>query len=104
LWRWFDRGCWSRDRGHFEFADGPQHPPATLAEVRCDWSREKEVIRGQSRDLTIELEVRIARLEGKVEALMALLQGRGQVVDLPPLPKIEASTERTLVTKVKVTE
>jgi hypothetical protein len=76
----------------------------TLAEVRCDWSREKEVIRGQSRDLTVELEVRIARLEGQVDGLLALLQGKGKAIDLPALPKIEASAERTLVTKVKVTQ
>ena len=75
-----------------------------LADVRCDWSSEKEVIRAQSRELTVELEVRIARLEGRVEALMSMMQGKGQLVDLPPLPKIEASTERTIVRKVKVTE
>ena len=51
-----------------------------------------------------ELQVKIARLEGQVDGLMALLQGKGQIVDLPPLPKIEASTERTIVRKVKVTQ
>jgi hypothetical protein len=49
-----------------------------------------------------ELQLKIARLEGQVESLMALLQGKGQVVDLPPLPKIEASTER-IVRKVTLT-
>jgi hypothetical protein len=67
-----------------------------LAEIRCDWDREKQLIRAQSRELMTDFDARIARLEGRVEVLMSLLQGKGQVVDLPPLPKIEASTERTI--------
>ena len=47
------------------------------------------------------LREKIATLEGKVDALMALMQGKGQLVDLPPLPKFEASDEQ-IITKLRV--
>ena len=44
-----------------------------------------------------ELRERIAAIEGKVEVLMSLMQGKGQVIDLPPLPRsVEASPEKTI--------
>ena len=48
------------------------------------------------------LRERIAAIEGKVDALMSLMQGKGQLVDLPPLPKLfEASSQQT-VRKLRV--
>ena len=32
------------------------------------------------------LREKIAMLEGKVDVLMSLMQGKGQIIDLPPLP------------------
>jgi hypothetical protein len=75
----------------------------TLAEVRRDWSREREIIRAESHELMNDFDARLARLEGRIDVLMSMMQGKGQVVDPPPLPKVEASTERTIVRKVKVT-
>jgi hypothetical protein len=51
-----------------------------LTEIRLDWRREKEVIRGQTRGLTIDLDAalaplreRIAKLEGQISAVVSLL-------------------------------
>lgn len=44
-----------------------------------------------------ELRERIAAIEAKVEVLLSLMQGRSQVIDLPPLPRsFEANSERTI--------
>jgi hypothetical protein len=32
------------------------------------------------------LREKIAKLEGQIDVLMSLLQGKGQIIDLPPLP------------------
>ena len=32
------------------------------------------------------LREKIAKLEGQIEVLMSLTQGKGQIIDLPPLP------------------
>jgi hypothetical protein len=48
------------------------------------------------------LRERIAAIEGKVDALMSLMQGKGQVIDLPPLPRsCEASSEQ-IIRKIRV--
>jgi hypothetical protein len=44
-----------------------------------------------------ELRERIAAIEAKVEVLLSLMQGKSQVIDLPPLPRsVEASSEKTI--------
>jgi hypothetical protein len=61
------------------------------AEQRTEREREASALRE-----------RIAAIEGKVDALMSLMQGKGQVIDLPPLPRAyEASSEQT-IRKVRV--
>jgi hypothetical protein len=32
------------------------------------------------------LREKIAKLEGQIDVLMSLMQGKGQIIDLPPLP------------------
>jgi hypothetical protein len=51
-----------------------------LTEVRRDWDREKEIIRAQTRELTIDLDAalaplkeRLARLEGQIGTVVSLL-------------------------------
>ena len=55
----------------------------------------------RERDVS-ELREKTAALEGKVEALLSLMHGKGQIIDLPQLPKsYEASSEKT-IRKVRV--
>ena len=64
-----------------------------MAVLAADERREREQQISDLREKT-------AALEGRVDALMSLMQGKGQVVDLPPLPRLEAGDE--LIRKVKL--
>ena len=48
------------------------------------------------------LREKIAKLEGKVDVLMSLMQGKAQIVDLPPLPKSFEASNKTIIRKVRV--
>jgi hypothetical protein len=47
------------------------------------------------------LREKIAGLEGKVDALMSLMQGR-QLVDLPPPPKLFEASSEQMIRKLRV--
>jgi hypothetical protein len=49
-----------------------------------------------------ELREKTAALEGKVEVLLSLIQGKGQIIDLPALPRSESSSEK-MIRKIRVT-
>jgi hypothetical protein len=57
----------------------------TLAEIRLDWRREKEIIRHQNREMQVDVDAllapikeRIAKLEGQMEMLASSLNTNGQ--------------------------
>ena len=45
------------------------------AEHRAEYEQELSALREK-----------IAKLEGQIDVLMSLMQGKGQIIDLPPLP------------------
>jgi hypothetical protein len=45
---------------------------------------------------------KIATLEGKVDALMSLMQGKGQLIDLPPLPRSYEASSEQMIRKIRV--
>jgi hypothetical protein len=47
-----------------------------------------------------ELREKAAMLGGRVDALMSLMRGKGQVIDLPPLPRSDIGDE--LIRKAKL--
>jgi hypothetical protein len=56
------------------------------AKQRREWEQEFGAMRQK-----------IANLEGRIDVLVSLTQGKGQAVDLPPLPKLfEASSQQTI--------
>jgi hypothetical protein len=66
-----------------------------MAELAAEEREERELQVGGLRE-------KVAKLEGQIEMLSALLQGKAPVVDLPPLPKLLETNETAIVRKVRV--